>query len=274
MLSELTDNMIKIRNLRKQFSPQYPGRGFCLHVDNLEIGDGEVVYFLGPNGSGKTTLLSIVRGTIPADSGSVLIESGQHGGNLDLLEFDPHSRAKYLGVVPQDSDEALVNEMTVADHVLVALSQSASVPLLFPRMRLRSSVESVLSGFRLGLEHRLNESVGNLSGGERQVLTFCLATVGKPAVMLLDEFTSALDPEMARKVIDTVISFLRSNRLTALVVTHRHKEALDNADRIVVLHHGRPFCDVRRGSPDFTEECMREIFSSLYEIRDAAAVAE
>jgi len=266
--------MIRIRDLRKRFQARNPLKGFVLYIEELNIESGEIVYFLGPNGSGKTTLLALVQGVVEADSGSIMLEGMQNTEAVDLMRLAAHNRAKYLGVVPQDSDEALVNEMTIADHVLIALSRSDSIPMFFPKLRLRSSMGGILSQFELGFENRLNEYVGNLSGGERQVLTFCMATVIKPVVMLLDEFTSALDPEMARKVLDIVMSFLRSNGLTALIVTHRHKEAIDNADRIVVLHKGNAHCEIRRGNADFSEERLKAIFSDLYSLENNSALAE
>ena len=265
--------MIRIRNLKKQFLSRKPRKGFSLHIEALDIEDGEIVYFLGPNGSGKTTLLALIQGAIEADAGSVQVENNGDNLPFDLMDLESHKRAKYLGVVPQDSDEALVNEMTIADHILVGLSRSGAIPLFFPRRRSRSSLEDILGRFDLGFENRLNEYVGNLSGGERQVLTFCMATVIKPAVMLLDEFTSALDPEMASKVLKTVIAFLRSNKLAALIVTHRHKEAVDNADRIVILHKGKSHCEIKRSEQDFTEERIRMIFHGLYSIEDNSMIA-
>jgi putative tryptophan/tyrosine transport system ATP-binding protein len=256
--------MIRIQNLRKQFKSHDPRKAFSLHIEELDIQDGEIVYFLGPNGSGKTVLLALIQGVLDADAGSVTIDNNGENKSVDLMDLEAYERAKYLGVVPQDSDEALVNEMTIADHVLVGLSPSGKIPLFFPRLRFRSPVGDILGQFDLGFENRLNEFVGNLSGGERQVLTFCIATVMRPAIMLLDEFTSALDPEMTRKVLETVMVFLRSNKLTALIVTHRHKEAIENADRIIVLHKGKPYCEIKKGDSHFNEDRLKKIFNALY----------
>lgn len=255
--------MIQIRDLKKQFCSHNPRKGFFFHIEALDIEEGEIVYVLGPNGSGKTTLLALIQGAINADAGSVRV-SNSSTALFDLMELEPYKRSRYLGVVPQDSDESLVNEMTIADHVLVGFSRTNSVPLLFPRWRSRTSLKETLGRFDLGFEKRLNEYVGNLSGGERQVLTFCMATVVLPAIMLLDEFTSSLDPEMASKVSATVMAFLRSNKVTALIVTHRHKEALDNADRIIILHQGMPHCELKKGEEGFTGERVRAVFRGLY----------
>ncbi len=263
--------MIRIHNLRKQFRASNPRKAFSLKIETLNIQDGEVVYFLGPNGSGKTTLLALLQGSMAADSGSVEIVPDSDRPPIRLMDLEPHHRAKYLGMVPQDSDEALVNEMTIADHILVGLSRSKAVPLFFPRLRSRALLKRVLSPFELGFENRLDELVGNLSGGERQVLTFCMATAVRPAVMLLDEFTSALDPEMAHKVLNTVMDFLRINGLTALIVTHRHKEAIDYAHRIVILHKGRPYCELIKGEQDFNEDRVKAVFSDLYSVEGQSA---
>jgi putative ABC transport system ATP-binding protein len=256
--------LITINHLRKRFSKGGWGRDFELHIDFLSVQRNEVVYFVGPNGSGKTVLLALIQGLIEPDSGSILIRTDNSPRDLDLLQLKPFERAQFLGVVPQDSDEALIDEMTIMDHVLVGLGKTDRLPWFFPKTRNTQLAQSLLKQFSLGLESRLSEFVGNLSGGERQVLAFCLASVGRPALLLLDEFTSALDPEMAHKVLKLAVSVIKDNKLSAIIVTHRHSEALNHADRIIVLHRGKPFKELRRGESEFNEDSLGGIFNKLY----------
>jgi putative ABC transport system ATP-binding protein len=257
--------MIRIENLRKSFQQRASGKRFELVIEQLLIPDGQIIYLLGPNGSGKTTVLALIQGLVQAESGSVIISGDNESDDVNLFALAPYQRARMLGVVPQDPDEALVNEMSVVDHVLVALARNRQAPWFLPRVRCQHRAAELVKHFGLGFEDRLHEAAGNLSGGERQVLTFCLSTIGAPQILLLDEFTAALDPEMARKVLTTVISSIRTQQLTAMIVTHQHREAVENADRIVVLHHGKPCLDILRSTPQFSEERLRDQFRQLYE---------
>lgn len=256
--------MITISNLKKEIIKRGGKENFRLEIPSLSIHKNEIVYFVGPNGSGKTVLLSLIQGVMTPDSGSVYVYSPQSSEKVDLLLLEPFERASYLGVVPQESDDALINEMSVVDHILIGLAKSQKLPLLFPKKRCKEFAMDVLRKFGLGFEFRLSEVVGNLSGGERQVLAFCLATIGKPTVLLLDEFTGALDPEIASRVLHIVISTIRLNELSALIVTHRHQEAISHADRIVVLHKGKPYLELNRSDDNFSETYLKEIFTRLY----------
>lgn len=258
--------MIKIENLEKTFVKKAGKKDFKLDINSLLINDDEIVYFIGPNGSGKTTLLSLIQGQIVADRGSVYVNPNDLKNSNDILTIEPHKRVAYIGYVPQESDEALINEMNIIDHVLVSLISSNNISWFFPRKRSKKLVKQIVSQFSMGLEDRLYESVGNLSGGERQVLSFCLASLHKPQILLLDEFTASLDPKMAIQVLDLAISHIRSQKFSALIVTHRHLEALEYADRIIVLHRGKPYKVMKRDDSDFNELALKNIFDKLYSI--------
>ncbi len=256
--------MIRIVNLKKRFRKGGGREDFLLDIPLISLKENEIVYFVGPNGSGKTTLLSLIQGQIECDSGEAYVNLNNSNEEIDLLLLEPFKRSKFIGFVPQDSDDVLINEMSIIDHILIGLIRSEKAPWFFPRRRSVFKVEKIIKQFGMGLEKRLFEPVGNLSGGERQVLTFCLASLSKPVVLLLDEFTGALDPEMARKVLNLVISFIRKNKLSAIIVTHRHKEALENADKIVVLHKGKVYKELTPSDGDFNEISLKNIFNQLY----------
>lgn len=256
--------MIEIENLKKIFVKKAGRKDFRLDIKSLSIKNNEIIYFIGPNGSGKTTLLALIQGQIEPNQGFVYVKSSSSDKQTDLLSFEAYERAKYLGFVPQNSDDALINEMNIIDHVLLGLVPSKQISWFFPRKKNIELVRKILSQFNMGFEDRLNESVGNLSGGERQVLSFCLATLNKPEILLLDEFTAGLDPKMAAKVLELVISFIRDKKFSALIVTHRHREAVEHADRIVILHRGKPYKELRHNDPKFNEIALKKIFTRLY----------
>lgn len=256
--------MLAIENLVKRFPARGARRGFVLDIADLVIERGEIVYLVGPNGSGKTTLFGLLLGYVSPDGGAVWLSGANGLPRMDILTLPPHRRAGVLGVVPQDSGDILVDEMTIAEHLLVGLARARRLPWLFPKTRRRREARAMVAGFGLGLDDRLGEPVGNLSGGERQLLTFCLASVTKPAMLLLDEPTGALDPEMARKVLAIVMASIRTSGLSSMIVTHRHVEAVQYADRVVVLHHGKVYQEMRKGENGFGEAQLRQVFETLY----------
>ncbi len=256
--------MIEIKNLKKKYIKKAGRKDFLLDIKALSIKKNEIVYFIGPNGSGKTTLLDLIQGQISPDNGTIYLDVGTLSHRINLFSLEAYERAEFLGFVPQNSDDALINEMNLIDHVITGLAPSKRVSWFFPRKRNIELVKKLLSQFNLGLEDRLNDSVGNLSGGERQVLSFCLATLNRPEILLLDEFTAGLDPNMATKVLELVISYIREKGFSALVVTHRHREAVEHADRIVILHRGKPFKELIRGDPEFNEIELKKVFNQLY----------
>ncbi|MBK7377768.1 MAG: ATP-binding cassette domain-containing protein [Ignavibacteriales bacterium] len=260
----LIDKKIKFQNIEKKFRKGVGRKDFHLSIDTLEIKPSEIVYFIGPNGSGKTTLLSIIQGSTKEEQGRVLLADLKSNKSIDLLKLEPHLRSKFIGYVPQDSEEVLINDMTIIEHVLCSFNRDNELVWFFPRMRLKQKVKSVLKRFNLGLENRLDELIGNLSGGEKQLLSFCLATTGNPRLLLLDEFTSALDPQMTIKVLNTAIEFLKSRDISTIVVTHRQNEAIQYADRIIVLHEGKPYKELKKSENNFNETFLKNVFNELY----------
>lgn len=256
--------MLRIENLIKTYHGVRRLGGFELSFPNLAIRKGEVLYVLGPNGSGKTTLLELLQGLVEPDSGYVMLNQGNDQPEIDILGLKPYKRVRFFQMVPQDTDSILVNDMSGADHFVAAYARIGQAPWLFPRAKCARKAQVLLGRLALGLENRLSERVGNLSGGERQVIAFSIATVGQPEVLLLDELTGALDPEMAKKVLSTVVGYLRQQQLTALVVTHKCKEAIENADRIVMLHRGKPHMEIAKGQFEFSEQFLTEQFARLY----------
>ena len=255
--------MITIKNLRKTLGRSETRRGFELVVDRLTLVTGELAYCVGPNGSGKTTLLSLVSGLLKPDSGEVLMEL-ETGAVANLLTMDRSERARNVALVPQDADDALVNEMGIIDHVLVSLDKEGKVPWLFPRPRLKATVKDVVAQFDLGFEDRLDEPVGNLSSGERQVLGFCLAILGQPRLLLLDEFTGSLDTEMAAVARSLVAARVAGSDMCVIAVSHHHREAVENGDRILIMNRGKIHRDLRKNDSEFTEAGLNEIIRDLH----------
>ncbi|MFZ2782701.1 MAG: ATP-binding cassette domain-containing protein [Rectinemataceae bacterium] len=202
------------------------------------VARGSTVSVIGSNGAGKSTLLNAIAGTVPLRSGTVRIDGADRSREPEWM------RARYVGRVRQNPMAGSAGEMTVMDNLSMALRKG-------PR-RLRLAVTPALARFLtervaelgMGLETRMRENVSLLSGGQRQALTLLMAVLSKPAVLLLDEHTAALDPANAELVSALTKRFIAEYGLTALIVTHDMKRALSEADRIVMMHDGSIVADV------------------------------
>jgi len=195
---------------------------------------------VGTNGSGKSTLLNAVAGSFPLDSGSIFLD------RIDITRWPEHRRASIVGRVFQNPFSGTAPNMTVAENLTLAarrgrrrgLGWALSGPI---RRELRERVK----GLGMGLEDRLDNTIGNLSGGQRQALTLLIATWLKPRLLLLDEHTAALDPKSADQVIRLSREIVERERLTTLMVTHSMTQAVHLGDRLVMMYRGRMIHDFR-----------------------------
>lgn len=210
---------------------------FRLQVDNLVIRGGELVYLVGPNGSGKSSLLNAIAGLMEV-SGDVQLGRCEAQA-AEMLVKPKGVDSSLISLVPQDADDAIVPEMTVGEHLVVALAGQGEVPFWFPVNRLEEKLASHLRWIQLDLERRLHEFAGNLSGGERQALIFSMAMVRRPTVLLLDEFTAALDHSTSQRLLSRLKNLVKEQRLVCLAVTHRLTEASRFADRVIIVRAGR-----------------------------------
>jgi putative ABC transport system ATP-binding protein len=207
---------------------------------DLEIPPGQYVVVVGPNGAGKSTLVNVIAGSIRPTSGSVAI------GGRTVTELPDHARARWVARVFQDPSDGTCPGMTVLDHALLLLHRGRRRSP-WRRARTRSAVErfrTLLAGYGRGLEHRLSDDVAKLSGGERQLLSVLLAVLGEPAVLLLDEHVSALDPDIGTLVMQQTDDLVRTRGLTTVMVTHNLRHALRYGDRLLVMGRGQIVDDI------------------------------
>ena len=214
--------MIRLEGITKSFGSLQVLRGI-----DLEIKKGEVVSIVGPSGAGKTTLLQIMGTLDMPDSGSVTID----GTLVNCLKEKELSafRNKHIGFVFQFYN--LVNNLTAKENVELATQICAHA----------SQPEEVLK--KVGLEDRMSQPVGLLSGGQRQALTLMMATFNPPKLLLLDEHTAALDPATAEKVLTLTKSIVSENNLTCLMITHNMQSALELGNRTIMMHGGNIIFD-------------------------------
>jgi putative ABC transport system ATP-binding protein len=232
--------MLEIRAAFKTFNAGTPNQVRALEGVDLTIDDGSFVLVVGTNGSGKSTLLNAVAGTFALDSGSIDFDG------VDITGWPEHRRAAIVGRVFQNPFSGTAPNMSIAENLTLAARRGRRRGLGWALSgRIRRELRERVRGLGMGLEDRLDNAIGSLSGGQRQALTLLIATWLKPRLLLLDEHTAALDPKSADQVIRVSRDIVERERLTTLMVTHSMAHAAQLGDRLVMMYRGRIIHDFR-----------------------------
>jgi putative ABC transport system ATP-binding protein len=232
--------MLEVRGIRKTFHAGTVNEVRSLQGVDLTIDEGSFAVVIGTNGSGKTTLLNAVAGTFAVDAGSI------HVAGQEVTHWPEHRRARFVGRVFQDPLKGTASTMTVAENIAMAARRGLPRGLGWAlRPARRSEIHERVRRMGLGLENRLDNPIGTLSGGQRQALTLLMATWLRPQLLLLDEHTAALDPKSADQVIAVSEQIIARDRLTTLMVTHSMHQAATLGDRLIMMHRGRVIHDFR-----------------------------
>lgn len=232
--------MLNVRNITKTFNPGTVNEKTALSDLSLHLAPGDFATIIGSNGAGKSTLLNAVAGSFYVDSGSIEL------GGQDITFMAEHRRSRAIGRLFQDPLKGTAPNMTIEENLALAFLRTAEGKAPFSRI---SKKDKELFAERLklldmGLEDRMKNPVGLLSGGQRQALTLLMATVVTPKLLLLDEHTAALDPATADKVIDLTKKIVARENITCLMVTHNMKQALEMGNRTLMMSEGRIVLDI------------------------------
>ncbi len=239
---------LRLADVSKTFSPGTVNERKALVGINLELQPADFVTIIGSNGAGKSTLLNVVAGSLKADSGSVFIDE------KNVTKLTDYQRASYIGRVFQDPSAGTAPHMTIEENLAMAKERGKRRGLaLGVTKKKRVEFRRDLTVLHQGLEHRLDDWVGLLSGGQRQSLSLLMATFTTPQILLLDEHTAALDPARAALVTDLTRELVSAHSLTTLMVTHNMDHALRLGNRLIMMHEGRIIFDVRGQEKDSME---------------------
>ncbi len=226
--------MLELQGIVKVFNRGTQDEKVALAGIDLTVEEGEFITIIGSNGAGKSTLLNVVAGTYTPDEGRVLVDGE------DVTRDPDFKMARYLARVFQDPSAGTAAQMTIEENLCMAELRGRRRGLRWGVTRARRErYREVLRVLELGLENRLRDKVGLLSGGQRQSLALLMATLSMPRLLLLDEHTAALDPKTADKVIQLTDMMVREHRLTTLMVTHNMNQAIQYGNRMIMLHEGR-----------------------------------
>jgi putative ABC transport system ATP-binding protein len=240
----MSDNnsLLKLKKISKVFSKGTVDQVRALNKIDLDVNSGDYITIIGSNGAGKTTLLNIIAGVFPPENGGKIIVNGRDVGGLS-----EYKRAHYIGRVYQDPHIGTAAKMTVEENMAMAFLRGQPRGLRVASNKQRREVfRSALAPLGLGLEHRLGALVGTLSGGQRQALALIMATLSKPAILLLDEHLATLDPRTAQIVLDLTDIVVTREKMTTIMVTHNMELALRYGNRLIMMHKGRIVVDMNR----------------------------
>ncbi|MEG9546150.1 ABC transporter ATP-binding protein [Mannheimia sp. HC-2023] len=231
--------MIELNNLFITFNKGTAIENPVLRGLSLKVEQGEFVSVIGSNGAGKSTMLNAISGDCFVDSGEIIIQ-GNKVNNTTTWQ-----RANQVARVFQDPMAGTCESLTIEENMALAYQRGRRRGLGFAiKRQMRELFRDKLSLLGLGLENRLTDQMGRLSGGQRQAVSLLMASLQPSNILLLDEHTAALDPKTTDFVMELTNKIVREQKLTTLMVTHSMRQALDYGDRTVMLHQGQVAFDV------------------------------
>ena len=231
--------MLDVNNVTKVFSKGTVNEHTALNNLSLHLDKGDFVTIVGSNGAGKSTLFNAVCGSFLCDSGKIILD------NEDITYKKEHKRAREIGRVFQDTMKGTAPDMTIEENLALAYSKGRR--RIFQSAvndKMRKFFKEQLARYNMGLEDRLKNKVGLLSGGQRQVVTLLMCTLAVPKLLLLDEHTAALDPATAEKVMEITKQIVAENNITTMMITHNLSQALTTGNRTIMMDSGEIILDI------------------------------
>ena len=249
--------MLELRDLTKIYNAGTVTEMTLFDHFNLTMDDGQFVSIVGSNGSGKTSLLNILCGSIPLDGGDVLV------GDKSIRKQKDFQRYATIGRVYQNPALGTCPNLTMLENMSLADNKGKRFGLGFGVNRKRIDFyRSELASLGLGLEDKLDVKMGALSGGQRQAVALLMATMTPLNFLILDEHTAALDPKTAETIMVLTGKVVKEKKLTAMMVTHNLRYAVEYGDRLLMLHHGSIVLDkAGEEKAKVTTEELLEVFN-------------
>ncbi len=232
--------MLDIKNISKTFNPGTINSKTALSGLSVHLNAGDFVTIIGSNGAGKSTLFNAIAGSFFVDEGSIVLDG------RDITYLPEYKRSRQIGRLFQDPLLGTAPAMTIEENMALAYLRSANRKSSFSKVSKKEKQEfrERLCLLNMGLEDRMKQPVGLLSGGQRQALTLLMATLVTPKLLLLDEHTAALDPATADKVLELTKEIVAKDHITCLMITHNMRQALELGNRTFMMADGKIVLDV------------------------------
>lgn len=234
-------NMLVMKHVTKTFNPGTVNEKKALNDVELLLKPGDFATIVGSNGAGKSTLFNAITGSFYPDRGLIMLDGE------DITYQKEHTRSKVIGHLFQDPLRGTAPHMTIEENMALAyLRATTGKNAYFSRIKAqdKKKFREQLALLDMGLEDRMKQPVGLLSGGQRQALTLLMATMVTPKILLLDEHTAALDPATAEKVLELTKKIVAEQNITCLMVTHNMQQALSLGNRTLMMDAGHIVLDI------------------------------
>lgn len=231
--------MLKLDSIYKIFNRSTINENVVFQGLSLDINDGDFITIIGGNGAGKSTLLNVISGSIPIESGKIILN------DRDITNLEEYKRANYIGRIFQNPSLNVSPSLTILENISLSLNKGKSFDLkpCIDKKKIEK-IKSDLSEFNLGLENFLNVKVKLLSGGQRQALSLYMVCLRVPDIFLLDEHTAALDPKTSEKIMDLTEKIVEEKKLTTIMITHNLKQAINYGNRLIMMDKGKIILDI------------------------------
>ncbi len=227
--------MLNISNISITFNPGTTDAKKALNDLSIKVNDGDFITVIGANGAGKSTLFNAIAGTFIVDSGKIELNG------KDITLMPEYKRARKIGRLFQDPMKGSAPGMTVEENLALAAGRGGWLSHVSKTDK--KAFRERVALLDMGLENRMSQPVGLLSGGQRQALTLMMATFNSPELLLLDEHTAALDPGTAEKVLSLTEKIVAENKLTCMMITHNMQSALELGNRTIMMNNGQIIMD-------------------------------
>ena len=249
--------MLEVKRISKTFQPGTVNERKALDRVSFTAKDGEFITVIGSNGAGKSTLFGAIAGSFPTDGGRIVLDGE------DITKMPEYRRSRYFGRLFQDPMAGTAPGLTIEENLSLVLLQGRKGATAFSRIDRsdREMFREKLAALGMGLEDRLRQPVGLLSGGQRQALTLLLATLYPPKLLMLDEHTAALDPESAARIMKLTDDIVRGEGITCIMITHNMQQAVETGDRTFIMSSGRIVADISgEERENMTVEGLTDLF--------------
>lgn len=224
--------MIALKNVSIVFNQGTVNENQALSKINLSVKEGDFVTIIGSNGAGKSTLFNMIAGSFVPTQGSILLN------DRDITREPEYKRARYIGRIFQNPLLGTASNMSLEDNMMITYKKGFKWLKRSLNNKMRDFFRSELVHLNMGLENRMKENLAMFSGGQRQALTLLMMVLSKPALILLDEHTAALDPKNAQIVLELTNKFIKEFNLTAMMITHNMNHAIEFGNRLLMMDKG------------------------------------
>lgn len=231
--------MLELKNICKVFNEGTVNENRAVNNINLKVEKGDFITIIGSNGAGKSTLFNLISGSYNPTEGSVIMQ------NQDVTDEPEHKRAGKIGRIFQNTMMGTASNMTLEDNMMICSKKGFKGLKINLNKNRRGYFKEKLKDLDMGLENRLKDNVGLLSGGQRQALTLLMMVLSEPDLVMLDEHTAALDPKNADLVLQLTVKFIEEFKLTTMMITHNMDQAIKYGNRLLMMDRGEIILDVR-----------------------------